>query len=138
MRKGDEDGSAGSDPEDEVRNRILAQQQVSPDPPAPDPNPVWDTPQDAPAPPAAPAPEQPQPYMAPAPAAQPTFQTETQGITDPGVQAPSAPSPAPAPYPTQGGSASLSTVIAQLYRTALGREASPAEVSQWANGGMDL
>jgi len=39
------------------------------------------------------------------------------------------------PYPSQGGFANLATIIAEIYRTALGREASPAEIQAQIQGG---
>lgn len=39
------------------------------------------------------------------------------------------------PYPTQGGSASLAAIVAQIYRTALGREATDDEIQQQIQGG---
>jgi len=42
--------------------------------------------------------------------------------------------PDPNAYPAQGGTTSLYGAVAQLYRTALGREGTDAEIHQWADG----
>lgn len=73
----------------------------------------------------------------------PTPVKPDQGITDPAFNAsgpttnvaPAAPANSASAYPTAGGTAPLSTAVAQLYRTALRREASDAEIQSQIQGG---
>lgn len=135
------------DPEEELRRRVTSQ--VSGNVPAPTANPVYDDPQTYTPPPGVtpwseqhPTPDAP---AAPAPSQQPA----SQGITDPpftpqpapaaasAYQPPPTPNPADNPYPgypSQGGTASLPSIVAEIYRTALGRDGSVEDIQRWIAG----
>lgn len=82
-------------------------------------------------------------YTQPAPA---PIAPEQQGVTDPNVQSaspapapyqpPAAPNPADNPYPSNpaSGFESLPAAVAQIYRTALGRDGSVQDIQAWISG----
>jgi hypothetical protein len=51
---------------------------------------------------------------------------------------PTANGPGDTGYPAKGGQGDRYSAVAQMYRTALGREATPAEINAWANGPYDI
>lgn len=100
-------------------------------------------------PPGAPPTQMPAPPPGSPISAMPTVDQKptTAGATADALKTDEGPTPSGSPYQPSVGQPKASTpadasgratAIAQMYKTALGRDASPDEIASWANGGMDM